>query len=455
MLDSNFPLRQTEGFVGGFLIRFGILLVALPTVAVFAQQAPQSSSSSPPPEVQTQAENTLTSLAGQFFHGDFVNVFAAGGGIYTVNPAILNSQGTEGSFGFNVAGGVQAFHRFRTSVLSLSYSLGYTNYQGTGYEDGTNQNLSLLYSKQLGRRWTLGFVESAGIFQYGVGYYPQPNAATPAIANPFSSTTKFLSSGVSLTYRQTARLSYRFGGDFFLTRYNYPGAIGTTGGSGSASVIYRLTEHTTVGGTYSHSNFQYQHDAGQAQIDGGYFNASHEFARLWTVSGSVGVSRADSNGFIRVPVSIILNGQQVTGIAVGPYHRTTVTPSFQGSISRRLRQVLITGTAGQVVSPGNGVYLASNNRFFAASASYSMRRSNISASGGYFHLTSLANAISQSYATTSFGASYGYTLARHLGAVVRYDYYKYGNLYNYGAAGDNRISFGVSFTSGSIPLTLY
>lgn len=435
------------------MIRFGILLLALPTVAVFAQQAPQSSSSAPPEE-HAPVQNTLSSLAGQFFHGDFVNVFAAGGGLYTVNPAVLNGQGS-GSFGFNVDGGIQAFHRFRTSVLSLSYSLGYTNYHGTGYEDGTHQNLSLLYSKQLGRRWTLGFVESAGVFQYGVGYYPQPNAATPAIANPFSPTTKFLSSGVSLTYRQTARLSYVFGGDFFITRYDYPGAIGTTGGSGSASVIYRLTEHTTVGGTYSHSKFEYQHDAGQANIDGAHFNASHQFARLWTVSGSVGVSRADSNGFIRVPVSVILNGQQVTGIAVGPYHRTTVTPSFEGAISRRLRQIIISGSAGQVVSPGNGVYLASTNRFFGATASYSMRRANISASGGYFHLTSLANAVSQSYSTTSFGASYGYTLSRHIGAVVRYDYYRYGSLYTYGSAGDNRISFGLSFTSKSIPLTLY
>jgi len=437
-----------------FLSRFGILLLALPTAAVFAQQAPQSSSS-PPPEVQAPAQNTLSSLAGQFFHGDFVNVFAAGGGLYANDPAILNSQGTSSSFGYNISGGIQAFHQFRTSVLSLSYSLGYTNYQGSGYEDGTHQNLSLLYSKQLGRRWTLGLVESAGTFRYGVGYYPQPNAATPAIGNPFSSVTRFLSSGVSLTYRQTARLSYVFGGNFFLTRYSYPGAIGTTGGSGSASVVYRLTEHTTVGGTYSHSKFEYQHDAGQANLDGVHFNASHQFARLWTVSGSVGVTRADSNGFIRVPVSIILNGQQVTGIAVGPYHRTTLTPSFEGSISRRLRRIIISGSAGQVVSPGNGVYLASTDRFFGATASYSMRRANISASGGYFHLTSLANAVSQSYATTSFGASYGYTLSRHIGAVVRYDYYRYGSLYNYPSAGDNRLSFGLSFTSGSIPLTLY
>lgn len=434
--------------------RFAILLLAFPTIAAFAQQASQNSQ---PPDQNPQAQNTLTSLAGQFFHGDFVNFVAEGAGIYDNNRALINGgQGGAGSFGFSVTGGVQAYHRFRTSFLSLSYAGGYTDYQGSGYGSGTHQNLSLLYSRQLSRRWNFGLVESAGIFQYGVGYYGQPNAPTAAIANPFSPSTRFLSSGVSLGYRQSARLSYEFGGNFFLARYSYPGAIGTTGVSGSGSLVYRLTARTTVGATYSHSYYRYQQSAGQAILDGGYFNLTHQFGDFWTASLSVGITRSDSAGIIRVPVSVILNGQQVTGYAVGPYKLDKITPSVSGSVSRRFRRVLATVSAGQTVSPGNGFYLASRNRYISGTASYSMgRRANISASGGYFFLTSLSNTISSNYGTGSFGASYSYVVARHISANFRYDYFKYGNVSSLGGVGDNRLTFGVSFSSSSIPLTLY
>lgn len=432
--------------------RFAIVLLALPTIAAFAQQDQQNSQ--PPPEQNAPGPNILTSLAQTFFHGDFVNFHAGISGLYDSNQAVLNS-GIPGSFGFSLSGGVQAYHRFRESELSLSYNAAYSHYQGGGYLSGTNQNLGLLYSTRLSPRWNLGFVESAGEYRYGIGYYGQPYAPTPALANPFSPVTRFLLSGVSLSYRQTARLTYTLGGDFHLARYSYPGAIGNTGVSGSASVEYRLTGRTTVGGTYAHSYYTYQQGAGNATLDGGYFNISHQFAQYWTATASGGVTRSDSAGIIRIPVSVILNGQTITGYEVGPYKLTKMTPSVQGSVSRRLRRTVATVSAGQSVSPGNGVYLASTNRFISGSVSYSMRRANISAGGGWFHLTSLANTIATGYSTGSFGASYSYTLTRYIAANARYEYFRYGNISSSGGVGDNRISFGVTFTSKGIPMTLY
>lgn len=435
--------------------RFAIVLLALP-IAMFAQEVPQSA------DQQNQSNqgppNVLTSLAGQFFQGDFVNFTGSAAAVYDANRVIVGNGQTDtgGGAGFSLVGGVQAFHRFRDSEFSLAYNIGYTDYQSVAFSSGLTQNLSLLYNKELGRRWNIAFVESAGLFRYGVSYYGQPNAATPAIANPFSPVTKFVSSGVSLTYRQSARLSYIFSGELYLTRYTYPGAIGTTGGTGSGSVSYRLTERTTVGGTYSHSYFSYQAGAGQASIDGGYFNLSHQFLHFWTVTADAGISRSNSSGIIREPVSVILNGQEVTGYVVGPYKLNKVTPSVQGSISRRLHRIVATASVGQGVNPGNGVYLASRNQFISGTLSYTPNnRSNISASGGWFHLTSLANTVSSSYSTGSFGISYGYTLTRHLAANARYDYFRYGGLYTYSGSGDNRLTFGVTFSSKSIPLTLY
>jgi hypothetical protein len=453
LLDSYFPLRQTEGASEVFFVRrFTTLLLALQAITAFAQQTtPQS----PEPEDQyPQGENILTSLAGQFFHGDFVNFFGLGAGVVDHDQAISNGA-TGGGFGYSLGGGVQAFHRFRDSVFSVSYNAGYTDYNSAAYSSGFNQHLSLVYSKRLSTRWNIAFIEAGGTYRYGVGYSQQPDSATPAVANPFSPVTRYLSSGVTLTYRKSARLSYLMSGHFYMTRYSYPGAIGSTGGGGSGSVTYRLTERTNVGGTYSHSNFTYQHDAGQSTIDGAYFNLTHQFGQYWTVNADAGFSRSDSSGFIRIPVTIILNGQEVTGYEIGPYQLTRTTPSFRGSVSRRFRSTLATVSAGQGVTPGNGVYLTSRNQFLTGTLSYTMRKSNISASGGYFRLSSLANNVSSSYSTASFGVSYGYMLGRHIAANIRYSYYRYGNLYDYSGVGNNRIYFGLSFSTEGIPLTIY
>jgi hypothetical protein len=145
----------------------------------------------------------------------------------------------------------------------------------------------------------------------------------------------------------------------------------------------------------------------------------------------------------------------VTGYEIGPYQLTKTTPSVRGNISRRFHNVLATASVGQGVTPGNGVYLTSKNQYVTGALSYTMRNSNISASGGYFHLTSLANTVSSAYSTASFGLSYGYKLTRHLAANIRYDYYRYGNVYDYSGVGNNRIYFGLTFSSAGIPLTIY
>ena len=433
---------------------FAILLLLLPAITALAQEPPQN----PEPDTDTQysqGENTLTSLAGQFFHGNFVNLYASGAGVYDNDQALVNNTSGLSGLGYALGGGVQAFHRFRDSVFSASYNAGYTDYQSSAYSSGFNQHLSLVYSKRLSRHWNIAFVEGGGTYRYGVGYYEQPNSATPAISNPFSSVTKYFSSAVSLTYRQSARLSYFMSGDFYLARYNYPGAIGSTGGALSGSVIYRLTERTTLGGTYTHSNFTYQHDAGTSSLNGAYFNFTHTFLRYWTVNADAGFTISNSSGIIKIPVTIILNGQEVTGYEIGPYQLTKTTPSVRGNVSRRFRNILATASVGQGVTPGNGIYLTSKNQYVTGALSYTMRKSNISASGGYFHLTSLANNVSSAYSTSSFGLSYGYTLTRHLAANVRYDYYRYGNVYNYSGVGNNRIYFGISFSTSGIPLTIY
>jgi hypothetical protein len=190
-------------------------------------------------------------------------------------------------------------------------------------------------------------------------------------------------------------------------------------------------------------------------MDGGSLTLSHTFPDHWQASLTAGVTRSHSTGNITIPVSIIVSQQTVNGYVIGPYDQVSLVPSFQASLTRYRPHSTISISAGQGVQPGNGVYLTSRSQFLNGTYSHSTRRSNISFGGGYFRLSSVSNTISQAYNTGNFSASYSYVVRRHISADFRYDLISYGGLFAYGRTTENRLTVGLSFSSQSIPLTLF
>ena len=449
-------------------MRFSVLLLVwLPAASVFAQYtttAPSGTTSNP---------NPIVNLASQFFEHDYFNVFAYASGAYdSSSPVVQNNQtSNSGGFGYGVGGGINAFHSFRHGTFSLDYSGGYSNYQSSFFASGSNQSLGVGFTQRLTRRWTLSVNGAAGIWLYGAGTsFPAQPTALPnsvtnpmgtVIANPFSPETRFASAGVNVAYQQTRRLSYVLGGNFGLTRYSYPGAIGTTGGGASASVVYQVRPRTTLAGSYSYSHFVYQQNVGQASVNGVAVTATHAFPSHWTVSLSGGISRSNASGIITVPVNFLVgtgsSQQAIPGFVLGHYDQSTNIPTYSGSVSRSFRHSSLVFSAGEgILGGGNGYYLTSRQAFINGYYSRTIqRRSNISFGGAYYRLSSLANTISSTYSTESFSANYGTMLMRYLGTFVRYDFVRYGSLSGTSGVHDNRISFGVNFSSKGIPMTLF
>jgi hypothetical protein len=436
----------------GTLMR-GAALFAVAAATVVAQETAEA-----PPEADNGIRGIPVTLAGQFFDHDFVNYSLFANAIYDTNVATLQGAQSVNSagFGWSAGGGVSASHKTRNSVLSLSYRGDYRHYGSSGYGSGTDQNLALDYSLRLARRWSMSVDVAGGILLYGGGFYSvTPSASSTVVTNPFSPETRFLSTGINFTYQQTRRLSYVIGGQFSLSNYNYAGAINSVGGSGLASVVYRLTARTSVAGTYSHTYYTYGQNSGQSTMDGGSLTLSHTFPDHWQASLTAGVTRSHSTGNITIPVSIIVSQQTVNGYVIGPYDQVSLVPSFQASLTRYRPHSTISISAGQGVQPGNGVYLTSRSQFLNGTYSHSTRRSNISFGGGYFRLSSVSNTISQAYNTGNFSASYSYVVRRHISADFRYDLISYGGLFAYGRTTENRLTVGLSFSSQSIPLTLF
>jgi hypothetical protein len=434
-------------------VPFALLLILVPA-ASRAQGTDTSPVSTGPAETRV---NPIT-FATEFLERDYVNYYAFASGIWeTLIPTLQNNIGgnTSGA-GIEVGGGINLSHHFRHAQLNLNYRGGYRNYSVSNYGSGTDQSLALGYNVQVSRHWIVSTVLSAGIFYYG-GTYFSPTVNNQAIvqANPFSPQTKFVNGSVGMTYQQSRRLSYSFSGGFFLNRYNWPGAIGFTGASGSFSANYRVTPRTTVGGSYSYSFFQYQQGAGDTNVHSLFLTLSRRFGQRWSASVSGGLSRSHSKGVIAVPVTIITGGVPVTGYVVGPYDQTTNTPYFAGSLSYAFRKSSVSFSAGQSVAPGNGFYLASRSRFLNGFYTRSLRRASFGLGGSYYNNSSISNSVSATYNTATLNVSYGYVVARYLSVNVRYDYLRYGGFGGAGGLSDNRFTYGIAFSSKSRPLTLY
>jgi hypothetical protein len=413
------------------------------------------------PNMDNPINYNPVTLASQFFeHNNYFNYSAFVNGVFDSYAPTYNTgtaqQTNNGAFGYAVGGALSGYHKFRKATFSISYSGTYRNYNSPLFQNGTDQNLALNYTRRLARRWTTSLSANAGTVLYGSGYLgtisQSPNGV---LTNPFSSNTRYVSAGVSLAYQQSRRLSYVISGNFFLQRYSFVNAIGATGASGDVAVNYRLTSRTTISADYNTSGFTYQAGSGDSRLNGVNASVFHQFSNHWFVSVSGGITHSNISGFIAIPVSALTGNVGAGGYVVGQYSSSSNFPSFSGTVSRVFRRFQLSASGGQSIVSGNGYYLASRNQFLSGVYSKTFRRSNISFGGNWYRLKSAANTVAYSYSAGGIGASYGYQLMRYVGSNFRYDLVRYGNLTPYPSITDNRISFGLTFSSRSVPLTLY
>ncbi len=420
--------------------------------------------------------NTIServTAAGQFFDNDFFNVYAFGNGVWDSRvPTGAGSTGLEtfgSGFGWEAGGGITASHRYKDGSLSLNYRGSYRDYQSASTGSGQQQSLAFGYSKSLNRHWTFGTNIVGGILTSGSSFYSATSITSSTPGNPFSIASRFANASLSLSYQQTHRLSYVFTGSFLYNDYvpakNTSGnpltnPVDTRGVTGGVSLLYRLTPRTTVGGTYSRSYYSYSGNSGTTDVDSGSLTLSHLFPNRWQLDLSAGVNRSVSVGSAWTPVLLNFGGLTFEAFERLPFNRTINSPAYQAVLTHAYRHSSLSLAGGQSILAGNGLYLASRDQFVNGSFSASTRRQNISIGGNYSHLSSVSTAaLSQTYSYYGASAGYGINLVRYISANLRWDILHYDNIFGVSTgsvnATENRLSFGLSLSSRSVPLTLF
>lgn len=394
--------------------------------------------------------------------------FAGVNGIYDSNiqPVAIDSKGNlvtiSGLYGVEANIGLYGTHSWRTALLGVDYRGSFREYANDPTYSGIDQILTLGYTWQQSRRIIWKAQLLGGILDDalgGIGFEPLVTSASPSVVNPasllFDTRSYYLQGGLDVTLQQTARTSFTFGGGGFDVWRQSAALVGVEGYSAHGSVEHKLNRNTSVGFFYQRQHFNFPKVFGQADIDTGELFIGTNLGRLWTFTLRGGVFHSEVSGLQTVTLNPVIAALLGQGTSVQAYYRADIYPSGQVSLTRKFKLASLNFYYSQQVVPGNGVYLTSKNDVGGATYSYTgIRKLNLSVAGGYNSLSSLGQGIPP-YQTFTGGAGMTYTLPLSLHLVGRYDYLHQEIQSLAYKTNGYRVSVGVTFSPGKVPLSFW
>jgi hypothetical protein len=391
-------------------------------------------------------------------------------GVYDtgVQPFALNSSGNllrvDGLYGEELDGGVYGVHRWREAVLGLDYAGSFYHYDNGSAYDGSSQSLSVGLSYQKSRRIVFHMREVAGTTSLGygtAGYYNSSvtPGTTDVVNQPttllFDSRYYYTQSTADMTFIQTPRTSYTIGGDGFFILRQAQGLASLHGYNLHGTIQHRVSRNQTIGVTYAHIHYDFPPAFGQADTNLAEAFFASSLGKRWTVNIRAGAFQTEVQGIQQVTLNPVVAALLGTSVGQQTFYREDFYPSGEFNLTGRFHTSSVTFAVSQSVVPGNGVYLTSRQKSANMSYSYTgIRKWNFGISGGYNALSTVGQNLSD-YSTFGGGVGITYSLPHALHIIARGDYRDQqvdilGNhLTGY------RVTLGVGFSPGSVPLSLW
>jgi hypothetical protein len=380
-----------------------------------------------------------------------------------ITPVTVSSQGkipNDSSLGVEVAAGLFGYHRWKSATLGVDYRGSYREYTKNSYYNGTDQSLSLMYTKQAARHLTYTLRESAGLFSrnfYSPGPYNLIDATfsnTPT-TDIFDGRTIYLSTMADVVYQATSRLSFNIGGDGFVVRRRSSSLYGLTGYRARADMAYRTSRFATSGLAYDFTHFEYTKGFGGSDIHTLALTQAFRLSRNWELSLRAGGSRVETLGLIQVAIDPVIAA--IIGINQGiqVIYRVNWVPAANVLLTRKFHYATLTANYNRGVSPGNGVYLTSRQESETGGLSYSgIRKANIGLYAGYTSYGSLTQTLGNFSAFTA-GGGFTYQISGPLHFLTHYDYRRYDISGSVFQRPSYRATIGIGFSPKDVPLSLW
>ncbi|MGD1070085.1 MAG: outer membrane beta-barrel protein [Bryobacteraceae bacterium] len=352
------------------------------------------------------------------------------GGQANANGTVANQY----SFGQSATWGFHGRHFWKHDQIGVNYSGSYHHYDGFNGYSGQNENLNADFAHEFSRHFSLHLIESGLILSQSYSLENPLGNAEVSIANinlAASPAVQILGTGIrqtntsaNLTWQKSARLSFSYGGGFFIVEQTGAGLTGVTGYQAQSDINYRLTRKMTVGAYYSFSDYVYaQHvDVSEANTFGGIF--SYALSRTMQFRSRAGVTRSETNGLSVVPIDptiAALIGESSTIIESGRVSQFSDISAQLAKDFGRSRTANVSYAHG--LAPGNGLILSSVQQTISAACSMRLfREYTASITLGQSSVSSTTQTIGKytsEYVTLALARSYRHGMSTNLTVSYR------------------------------------
>jgi hypothetical protein len=438
------------------------LVFALASIA--SAQIGAQTGSYPGPGVLSSGAGNIGAHSGEQLD---LRLYASVDAVYDtgLQPFSLDPHGNlvqvNGLIGLQAAVGAYGVHNWRRARLGLDYHGTFRHYPGSQYYDGSDQFLQLGYSFQPTRHFELDMRALGGTSSFGLtspltAYAPVEGSV---VAQPtlllFDNRTYYLESGMDVNYLPTARTTITMGGSGYFVDHRAPGLVNMEGYDLHGGFTRRVSRDMSIGADYRHMHYDFPGNFGQADINQYTGRIARDFGRQWSASLNGGVFVSEIQSLQQVsfdPVIVALLGVS-TGTQA--FYRKDTYPAGDARLTRKFRAAQITLFYTLGVAPGNGVYLTSRQTSGGGTISYTgIRKWSFSLGGGYVKLNALGQNI-QPYSQITGSAGVTYALFKGFSAQARYDARQQVIDVNGYQRTSYRAAVGITFSPGTIPISLW
>lgn len=382
--------------------------------------------------------------------------------VYDTNlqPLITDSKGNlihvPNLYGVEASIGAYGVHSWQHAELGLNYVGAFHHYTTESFYDGTDQALNLGYTVQYSSRLTFDIRGGGSTLSRSAGTVASALTASgnPTAVPLFDTRTNMVNVLGSMTFTQSPRTSYSLGAGANSFDYRADVLTSYSGYNVTGSALHRLSLSTTAGGVYTYAQLSSGSAFGmQTHTFAGQYIAT--FGRVWSFNLTAGATLSQLNqtvvinGFFLGP-----NGLIPVSFPV-PLALHSVYPSGNAELRRQFQRASAFATYSRAVGGGNGFFLGTRSQSARTGISYTgVRKWNFGIDGNY---QSYVNLGPNSINSTSYGGGAGFTyeIVRSLHVVGRYDI----GHYDFATAGFRRTtqrgSLGLTFSPGSVPLSLW
>jgi hypothetical protein len=380
-------------------------------------------------------------------------------GITAVSLSSTGQLGNATECGIEGTVGIYGYNQWRHTELGLRYDADYRHYPHNTFYNGTEQRLSLALSHRLSRRSRLTLREAAGLYPRNFGLldasgFLDPNGLPIPISELFDNRVISLSTALDYVYMKSARLSFSFGGQGYLVRRRSSALYGMTGYAATADMSYRRSRYSSIGAAYQFNHYEYSKAFGASDVHLASVLYSARLTRTWELGLSIGAARVESLFVQRVeldPIVAIITGQTFGAAAA---YRVNYAPAFGASLAKSFRQASLRFSYNRGVSPGNGVYLTSQQESANAGVNYTgVRYWSFGVSAGYNRLKGLVQTLGL-YTGYQAGASVSREIGKGVQAGLRFDERRYDTGISGFKRNSWRASLGLTWSPGEVPFSL-